>query len=43
MKTREWSNLILFLIFPKPPFFWAYIKKLAHALFGAWSFLLVHV
>ena len=41
-KTREWANLNLFY-FQKCPF-WAYIfQKLAHSLFGAWSFFMVHI
>ena len=40
-KTKEWSNLIIisFQNFP----FWTYIKKSAHSLCDAWSFLLVHI
>ena len=40
MKTREWSTFFFF--FFQKCSFWTYIKKQAHSLFGAWSFLLVH-
>ena len=39
-KTREWSNLNQF---SKLPLLDIYYKKSAHSLFGAWSFLLVHI
>ena len=37
-KTKEWSNMI-FLNY----IFGHILKKYAHSLFGAWSFLLVHI
>ena len=37
MTTREWSNLNSVFLF------WHILKKLAHSLVGAWSFLLVHI
>ena len=41
-KTKYWSNFIFFL--QKLPFLnILFIKKLAHSLFGAWLFLLVHI
>ena len=38
-KTREWSTLI----FSRLPFLGICLKKSAHSLLGAWSFLLVHI
>ena len=38
-KTKEWSNLIFFEIV----IFGHILKTSAHFLFGAWSFLLVHI
>ena len=38
-KTREWSNLNVI----KAGLLDIYLKKSPHSLFGAWSFLLVHI
>jgi hypothetical protein len=43
MKTRESKGMVRLEYFQNC-LFWAYIeKKSAHSLFGAWSFLLVHI
>ena len=39
-KRGEWWNLNFF---SKEPFLGMYIRKLAHSLFGAWSYFLVHI
>ena len=42
MKTKEDKKNGQTLIFQNFPF-WTYIQKIAHSLFGAWSFSLVHI
>ena len=43
-KTKEWSNLTFFFLFLfKTAFFGHTWKKSTHSLFGAWSFLSVHI
>ena len=40
MKTREDMRMVKLYFISQNFLLWAYIKKIAHLLFGAWSFLL---
>ena len=43
MKTREDKTMVKLDIFFKFVFFWHIIRKSAHSLFDAWSFLLIYI
>ena len=43
MKTRENKRMVKLELFSQTALFGHILRKTAHSLFGAWSFLLVHI
>ena len=43
MKTRENKRMVKLEFFSQTALFGHILRKTAHSLFGAWSFLLVHI